>query len=72
MCERGISLQEMQQIDFSRIDFTEFMNDVQKNMNTNPVNPNTQNYQNRKDKIETDINNKKQSLQNSNTNYFDM
>ena len=40
--------------------------------NTNPVNPNTQNYQNRKDKIETDINNKKQSLQNSNTNYFDM
>ncbi len=70
MCEKGIEMNEMQKIDFSKVNFTDFFNEINQNMNTSNFDQNSQAYQNQKKRITDDISSKsKNSVKSS--NYFD-
>ena len=61
LCEKGIEMSEMQKIDFSKVDFTDFFNEINQNMNTSNFNQNSQAYQNQKKRITDDISGKSKS-----------
>lgn len=69
LCERGVEMSEMQKIDFSKVDFTDFFNEINQNMNTSNFDQNSQAYQNQKNRIVNDINSKSNSAVKS-SNYF--
>lgn len=71
MCERGISIQEMQAIDFSKVDFSEFYNEANKGINTNSYNTNAQTNANQSNRVQTTVNTQKQqTMQLQGKNYF--
>ena len=69
MCERGISISEMQKIDFSKIDFTEFFAEANKGVNTSGFNTDSATNNNQKNRISNGVNQQKSkdtNLQNQN------
>lgn len=71
MCERGITISEMQAIDFSRVDFSEFYAEANKGVNTSSFNTNNQTNTNQTNRVTDSINNQKQqNLQLQGKSYF--
>ncbi len=60
MCERGITISEMQAIDFAKVDFTEFYEEANKGINSSNYNPNSQTKNNQQNRIFDDTEQKKQ------------
>lgn len=72
MCEKGITTSEMQSIDFSKIDFTEFYAEANKGINTSNFNKSSQTYSNQGTRVKNEINGQKQqSVKLQSKNYFD-
>lgn len=72
MCERGITINEMQLIDFSKIDFSEFYAEANRGVNTNAYNQSSATNSNQTNRVQNSINTqKRQSLQLEGKNYFD-
>lgn len=71
MCERGISISEMQKIDFSKIDFTEFFAEANKGINTSGFNTDSATNNNQKNRVSNGVNQQKSKDTNlQNQNYY--
>lgn len=71
MCERGVTTSELQAIDFSKVDFSEFYTEASRSVNTNSYNGNSSTNSNQSNRIQSSVNQQKQqSLNLEGKNYF--
>lgn len=72
MCERGITTNELQLIDFSKVDFSEFYVEATKGVNTNSYNNTSTTNRNQSNRVQSSVNTQKQqTLKNlEGKNYF--
>jgi hypothetical protein len=59
MCEKGVTISDMQQIDFSKVDFSEFYAEANRSVNTNNFNSNSQTYNNQTTRVTNKIQSQK-------------
>ena len=60
MCERGITISEMQAIDFARVDFSEFYEEANRGINSSNYNSSAQTNVNQQNRVTDGIEQKKQ------------
>lgn len=71
MCERGISMNEMSLIDFSKVDFTEFYAEANRGINTSNYDPNNLTNTNQNTRITNSVRQQQQKSTNlQGKNYF--
>lgn len=71
MCERGITTHDLQSIDFSKVDFTEFYAEAARSVNTNSYNASSSTNSNQSNRIQSSVNQQKQQTLNlEGKNYF--